>query len=338
MESLRTRTLVVAALAVGALLVIVVLGREPATPSLEPDAARQTPIPTPSGEAPSAGVLPKPADREAGSQQHAAPASAITPSEWRQRLEKSSDYFQFVSDAAVAAQAGDGRAALLLSEALATCLLFKHQFGNHPDPKAAFDANLAEQPMESIAAREMERKIFSKCERFLAEDPFARLPQRAEGYTVQYWRRLAEQNNDPVARIQHALVQAKPSSAAESAAFLDTVRPDLATAIRSKDTDALFNAGLLLTDARISKDPLRGVAWMIVAVASGYDGPALKYPMCAETGSCPGAAEFSESLQRDIGAERYARVYAQSQEIKELMAREDWAALERYWMPDAPSR
>jgi hypothetical protein len=96
----------------------------------------------------------------------------------------------------------------------------------------------------------------------------------------------------------------------------------------------MFNAGILLTNPRVSRDPLRGVAWTIVALERGYDGPAAQSLSCAEPRSCTGTSEYADSLQRDLGAERYARTYALAQEIEELLAREDWVALERYWRPD----
>jgi hypothetical protein len=262
----------------------------------------------------------------------------MTPAEWKRRLQDSTDYFHFVSEAAIAALAGDGRAALLVSEILPKCQLFKLQYAKAADPWAAFEDYLATLPGRTPAGDGFQRQEFDRCQRFLTDDPLRHLQLGAEGSTSPYWRRLAEQNNDPVARSQHAITQRARSASNDPAGFLDTVRSDLAVVIPSQDTEALYNAGVLLVDTRVSKDPLRGVAWMIVAMETGYDGPHLNFPLCGEFGPCPGTADFIATLQRDIGMERYARADAQAQEIKELMAREDWAALERYWMPDVPSR
>src|ERR1700722_12637487 len=118
------------------------------------------------------------------------------------------NYSEVVAEAAKRALAGDGRAALLVVDGLVRCLPIKVQFGNKPDPRAAFESELESyrDPPQWLIDRK--RSEFASCSGFLNTDPFAGLPERPKGYeSIRFWNDLAYQENDPVAVVQHAAAQ-----------------------------------------------------------------------------------------------------------------------------------
>lgn len=266
-------------------------------------------------------------------------AVGIAASEWVHRYQNSTDYFRFATEAASAAHEGDGRAALLLTKVLAACISLTRIYGREADPEAALNAHLAAMPHMEQWVREVQEQEFRRCRRFFEDDPFAGLPPRRDGYPISYWREIAQRSNDPLVKVQQAMSEVGRWLDSGNDESRQIIQSNLGAAIQSQDWEAMYNAGLLLADGRMSADPLRGIAWTILACESGYDcsakNPSNVFSACAKSGRCPADADWPYYVQQSIGANGYSRAYALAQELKGLMASGDWAALERYWTLDA---
>ena len=270
-------------------------------------------------------------------------AAVGTSNEWTVRYRNSQDYFQFAADAAQAALAGNGRAAMLITEVLETCNYYVDAYRSEVDPEAAFVTGLADMIGVEQWFRDGRLDEFRRCRRFFEGAPFLDLPPRTGGYSVQYWRELANSTDDPLLKVLQAAREPGlySADADEAAAAKQAAQADLRAAITSKDPDALYSAGMLLADGRLSADPLRGVAWVMVACDSGYDcsvrHPHNVYSLCAQVGTCPSDKDWHE-IQQALDPDSYARAHAMAQELKKMMARNDWDHLQPYWTPDAPYR
>jgi hypothetical protein len=98
--------------------------------------------------------------------------------------------------------------------------------------------------------------------------------------------------------------------------------------VQSGDSDALFEAGLLLADSRYSSDPLAGVAVALAACDLGRDcsskNPDNSFANCRLSGACPADADFAYFMQQSLGPDSYAQAYARAQEIKDAVRNGDW--------------
>jgi hypothetical protein len=253
---------------------------------------------------------------------------------WNRELQASNDYFAFVSKAAPKALAGDGRAALLVSKALRQCLLMTRLYGNEVDPEAAFSQALATQAVYSTELAAQKEKEFHECKRFFKDDPFVDLPSRDGGYSSpRFWGDLAYQSNDPIAQTFHAAaaigspISPKPGS-------LEIAQSDLNQAISSGDPEAIFRAGLIISNG-LYVDPFQGYAVSLAACDLGFNCSAsntddILFQNCVAISTCETGAAFSDVVIKAIGSDGYAQAYARAQEIESALARGDTGALEQF--------
>jgi hypothetical protein len=270
-------------------------------------------------------------------------AAAVGPlNPWSVRYRESQDYFQFVSDAAMAAEAGDGRAALHLSRVVELCTHFTEAYRKEVDPEVAFLTGLADMIGAEKWVHEAKLEEFRRCARFFDESPFVSLPQRPGGYSSQYWRELADGTDDPLVKALHAWRDSgnyPPADPSAAESMKERIEANLRSAIVSKDPEALYSAGTLLANGPLSADPLRGIAWMILACEGGYNCSAQNlehtYAFCAQIGSCPADAPWPYYFEQRLGREGYARAYQMAQGYAALVARGDWDRLEHSWKLDS---
>jgi hypothetical protein len=194
--------------------------------------------------------------------------------DWVKEYNATSNYFDFVQNAAKAAFDGDSRAALYISKALYVCSPIKTEYANSSDPQSDFDAHWAARSHAPQWALDKARKDFQSCVGFIKNDAFADLPARQGGYnSIRYWTDKA--SNDSVAQglqagsfIADANYEKSDDVKAKS---LDSAQKSIDSAGASRDPAALFQVGQLLSDGRASGDPLQGFALSIAACNLGYD-------------------------------------------------------------------
>lgn len=262
--------------------------------------------------------------------------SSETRTNWTKQYSETTNYFEFVSAAAMDAYNGDSNAALYISKALYICSPIQLQYANSKDPQSDFDAHWAARTHAPQWAVDKARKDFGACIGFINGDAFAGLPARQGGYnSIRYW--IDKSADDPVAQaLQAGTAVANTRYEASSdlkEKSLDSAQKSINRAVASKDPAALFHVGRLLSDGRASSDPLQGFALSIAACNLGYDCSANNADLfqgCATQGLCQPGISYADLIKKAVGDDGYAQAYARAQQIQDAMARDDMAALQSF--------
>jgi hypothetical protein len=255
--------------------------------------------------------------------------------DWNKEFQSSTDYFASISKASKAALDGDGRAAYYVAQKLMGCLSMIPRKDSNMSPEEWFKMLVASRPFISPQQVERERKQFEVCAGFYkGNDVFADLPKREGGYkSTKYWMDLAYQDGDPIAETSHAaLAIANPIAATPDS--INVAQADINHAIASGDPEAIFLAGMIITDGHYV-ERIQGFAFSLAACDLGYDCSATNttsviFQNCATEGNCPAGAVFSDWVTKNIGAEGYAQAYARAQQIETALAQGDTSALQQF--------
>jgi hypothetical protein len=109
---------------------------------------------------------------------------------------------------------------------------------------------------------------------------------------------------------------------------------DLNKAVASGDPDALFYAGMILTNGSCT-NRIDGYALSLAASDLGHDYSATNstdppFGDCVVEGKSPPGSVFSEWVTKYIGADGYAQADARAQQIESTLAQGDKSALESF--------
>lgn len=251
----------------------------------------------------------------------------VRPSEWDKSFEDSTDYFAFVSSAALSAYKGDSRAQYRIWEALRFCHselgVLKVLSGG--DVHKALRERL-DNPYMPQAAKEQETIRFKRCEGFLAGNAFASLPPRKGGYPKEYWLDKATQSGDALAQVQ--AVSADLSEMGEFAAqnpnLENSMQTSEARALSSRDPVALMTLGAVLANPSPLRDTDAAFALQVAACETGFDcsfsNPHFGFCLPGQD-DCYKTGTYEGMLQQGYGAAGYAKVYAEAQDIEDLLQR-----------------
>jgi hypothetical protein len=266
--------------------------------------------------------------------------SAVTTIDWNKEFKTSTDYFTLISKAAKAGLEGDGRAAYYVSRKWLECRSLAGQYGGAEHPEQKFNDDMSHYAYAPPELIEKKRTQFQRCAGFYksndpnGNDVFADLPKQDGGYqSVKFWMDLAYQDNDPIAQTVHAAVAV--SSMSPSPDQIQVAQADLNKAIASGDPEAIFQAGMVITNGHYV-DRIEGFALSLAACDLGYDCTAannaaeLPFGECVTMGTCPAGSTFSDWVTKNLGAEGYTQAYVRAQQIKYAFAQEDTAALQQF--------
>jgi hypothetical protein len=144
-------------------------------------------------------------------------------------------------------------------------------------------------------------------------------------------------DKDPLAEEQAAadaiatIAVTKGISEEVKAEQLRVVDTNVRASVQSGDPDALYYAGMLLSDPRYSSNSLNGIAVALAACDLGHDcsadNPENPFYNCRLSGECPPGADYAYFLQKSLGPERYSQIYAHAQEIEQSVRSSDWDAV-----------
>jgi hypothetical protein len=201
------------------------------------------------------------------------------------------------------------------------------------DPEAQLQQALARMsPKTPQYIKDNYESVARYCFGLAKENPFGDLPA-----TPEYWMARAYAAGDPLAQEDKAEKAAEDiavdsqMSAATRAQKLEVVQDDLRAAVESGDPDALYKAGLLLTHPRLVSDTMPGFAVALAACDLGRDctaaNPDSGFYDCAQSGRCPPGSDFPTMLQQGMGPEKYAQLYARSQQVVLSARAGDWNAV-----------
>ena len=270
---------------------------------------------------------------------HAAAVTVPEHRDWLHSFNESMDNFALAQELVVAGKAGDARAQLVLGRVLLECEIFKRSIAQYKQGTLAERAadDLATRPYVSERSRRNLLRQVPRCERLLAEDPFAGhdLPDEARGY--RYWANRALESGDPLAVMERAVRsiagRGATSEAAKDPAFRANLLSDVRHVAFSGDAVALFSVGGVLSHPSVVADPTYGYAWQVAACEMGYDcskqNPAVGFG-CTEDGTCDAGETFLDVMQRDLGAVKFAEIYASAQDIEYRITTNDWDGLQQY--------
>lgn len=247
--------------------------------------------------------------------------------EWDKSFESSTDYFAFVSSAGLSAYKGDSRAQYRIWEALRFCHselgVLKALGGG--DVHKALQERL-DNPYMPLSAKEQEAIRFKRCEGFLTGDAFASLPSREGGYPKEYWLNRATQSGDALAQIQAVSVDLSEMKAPDaSKSKLETSMETYeARALSSNDPAALMMLGTVLANPSPLQDSDAAFALQVAACDMGFDcsfsNPEFGFCLPGQD-DCYKTGTFEEMVQQGYGAAGYAKLYAEAQDIEDLLQR-----------------
>jgi hypothetical protein len=271
-------------------------------------------------------------DSEAGAPLHAVAkphivVQGVRASEWDKSFEDSTDYFAFVSSAALSAYQGDGRAQYRIWEALDFCdgELGVLKLLGAGDAHKALQERL-DNPYMPESGKEQQRIRFKRCEGFLTGNAFTSLPSRDGGYPKEYWLDRAMQSGDALAQIQAVSVDLRKLDApnASKATLENSMEAYETGALSSRDPSALMMLGAVLANPSPLRDTDAAFALQVAACQTGFDcsfsNPHFGFCLPGQS-DCYKTGTYEDMLQQGYGAAGYARLYAKAQDIEDLLQR-----------------
>jgi hypothetical protein len=258
---------------------------------------------------------------------------AVTTDSWYKLYVSAPDRFAFVQQAAKAALGGDGRAAVYVGDAVYDCMYLSHQAKHGVDIVAEHQEQLAKVPQDpslAVVVGGLEKEHFDRCEKFATGDAFAGLPPREGGYEhPRMWWDMAVKSGDPGALARDANEQLANGKLSDAQA-----QEAVNKAVMSQDPMALFWTGFTLSNGQYSTNTDHGTALALAACDLGYDcswnNPAINGASACKfnlNDACHGYTDWPSFTAAKLGADRYATVYAEAQELKTYLASQPDAAL-----------
>ena len=257
---------------------------------------------------------------------------------WLREFHESADHFSLAQDLAGAASGGDARAEYTLGQLLLKCESHRRSLLPYAEGsvRQRVEAYLASEGVRSTEnARQRFRTEALRCERLFSQNPFEQTDLPKAAFDFRYWAERALASGDPLATMNRAIrfVVSRGSDAESDRTFRESLVADLRTAIFSRDAAALFAVAGVLSHPSITDSPESGFAWYIAACESGHDcsnsNPDLGLG-CIDSGTCEAGQTYLDVLQRDLGAAKYAEIYANAQDIQYKVRSNDWDGLQQY--------
>jgi len=246
----------------------------------------------------------------------------------------SGDYRRLIRAALPSALNGDGRAAWYIAKAVSECALIVKQYRGSEDAEDQLQRELDSMSGAPQWSRDVLAQRTRRCIGLAKGDPFQTLPGRQGGYTSEYWYDQAVTDGEPLALERRAaatlnqILVTRDMPDDQRSAELAVVNSDLRTAVHSGDPDAMYQAGILLADGRLSNSPENGIAIALAACDLGSDctsdNPEGPLYNCRISGQCTSGIDYPTVIQHDFDPETYARVYSKAQQIEQSVRAGDW--------------
>jgi hypothetical protein len=274
--------------------------------------------------------LPEPAEVGSG--------EPVQAAHWTRRYHESTDDFSLARDLAAAAVNDDGQAQDLLGRLLLRCEVYKRILAPYTEGSVAerVEFHLASSTFAEQGRSEFRRGAL-RCGRLFTEDPFAGYGLTEEAKDFRYWAEKAVESGDALAVINNAFRSAtdqrETEDLDEARAFRDSLLSDVRRVVFSGNGAALYVLGGMFSHPSIGAVPDDGYAWIVAACESGYDCSNANPDVgagCVERATCEPGQTFLDVLQRDLGAGKYAAIYANAQDIQYKIKTNDWDGLQQY--------
>lgn len=246
-------------------------------------------------------------------------------SEWRDRFRGSSDHAAFVRDALPAALHGDAEAQYCIFAALRGCAPVL--------PLYAESAELGDvivRPGFTESSRRHLSRLWTLCEGFRTGDPLAGAVGPPDPRLPATWLARAAANGHVLAQAVDLWSDTSVSEARRRAAAIELARG----VDRVRDPWAMLYLGAVV--AGLGPDSLQiGAAMMLAACdlgapcAEGDTESVIQTCQEVDDPSCIPGGTVADVLQREVGAERFARIYALAVELRGSMSAGEAGVLQR---------
>lgn len=266
-------------------------------------------------------------------------AESLGDQNWLRRRRESADDFAFAVELAAAAMRGDARAHYVLGEVLLKCEVSKRTLAPYKDGTVAdrMERYLTENNIALENSRQMLRAEAARCARLFSDDPFVQFDLPREARDFRWWSKRAVDMGDPIAVMDRTLGLAAGRGAEDDddsgRELRQALLTDVHVAVASREPAALFMVGTLLSQPAITTSIDVGLAWQVAACTAGYDcsnaNPDFGFG-CIPEGTCVAGLSYTDIIQRDLGAAKYADIYADAQDIQYKVSTNDWQGLQRY--------
>jgi hypothetical protein len=256
---------------------------------------------------------------------------------WLRRFNESNDDFALAQEMVVAAVDGDARAEYLLGKLLLRCEVWKRTL-------AQYEGSATDRIERYVAAmkspdyyRHKSRDEAMRCAKLFSASPFEGYGLPNEALDFKYWSNRAIESKDPVAVMERSVLSMpgdRSNDPLTKRSFRDGLFADVRVAVASGNPEALFMVGGLFMNPHLVANPEHGYAWVVAACELGYDcadsNPGRGGAGCVEAGVCVEGHGMLDVLQRDLGAAKYAAIYANAQDIQYKIKTGDWDGLQQY--------
>jgi hypothetical protein len=257
--------------------------------------------------------------------------------DWLRSRQESADDFALAEELAAAALQGDARAHYVLGELLLRCEVSKRTLAPYQDAAVAdrMERYIADNAIALEHSRQALRTEVSRCARLFSADPFAQFDLPAEARDFRYWAKRAVDLGDPIAVMDRTLRLAAGRGVSDDSEqeLRQALLGDVRVAVDSREPAALFMVGTLFSQPAITTSSEVGLAWHVAACEAGYDcsnsNPDFGFG-CIQAGTCVAGLTYTDIIQRDLGAAKFARIYADAQDIQYKISTNDWDGLQKY--------
>jgi hypothetical protein len=240
--------------------------------------------------------------------------------------------FEFIRELARAAYEGDGEAQYRVAKEFDRCGMTLSLVRKSLDPEEEI-WNLPASWTQGMKERAFAE--YHRCSRLLREDPFAELPQRPGGYTVDYWMARAADAGQPLALVEKTFrsLPAVTGESDEAQGVRTEARETLVKATLSGNPDALLLMGFMMRGSDDAERQLQGAAWMLAGCRAGadcgFDSAIVPIWMCYDGGEvqCQPGLDVETMLGRALSPSEFTQAHARFERISAALRARDAEAI-----------
>jgi hypothetical protein len=240
--------------------------------------------------------------------------------------------FEFIRELARAAYEGDGEAQYRVAKEFDRCGVTLSLVRKSLDPEEEI-WNLPASWTQGMKERAFAE--YHRCSRLLREDPFAELPQRPGGYTVDYWMARAADAGQPLALVEKTFrsLPAATGESDEAEGVRTEARETLVKATLSGNPNALLLMGFMMRSSDDAERQLQGAAWMLAGCRAGadcgFDSAIVPIWMCYDGGDvrCQPGLDVETMLVRGLSPSEFMQAHARYERISAALRAGDAEAI-----------
>lgn len=263
------------------------------------------------------------------------PNAKRTRAQWYEDTHRSTDIAKAVRDAAAAAEAGDDGAARAMTYIMLRCALPLRSIRSG-GTREAYIAGYGKS--NSAYAAHLQR-IYDQCAPLATAAGFEGWENVPGGkWGVKYWRDLSLELGNPATEaevlaedLMQAAASGTPEQRTKAQQKAHTFLKDI---LQKADGESWYVLGMRLGNSDLSSDISTGFALALAACEIGYDcsgdNERNDWYACRWLAGCTETIDLNEHIRAMTGPELYAKSYARSQQLVEMIQRGAWNEVEDF--------